>query len=41
LPPAGWKIPFFFINILHTMQNIYEKDKNNPMLPQAILPFTG
>jgi hypothetical protein len=40
-PPAGWKIPFFFIKMLHAVQHFYEKDKKNTMLPQAILPFTG
>jgi hypothetical protein len=40
-PPVGWKIPFFFIKILHAVQNFYEKEKKSTMLPQAILPFTG
>jgi len=40
-PPAGRKIPFFFTNMLHKVQHVCEKDKNSPMLPQAILPFTG
>jgi hypothetical protein len=40
-PPAGRKIPCFFRNILHTTQNVSEKDKKRTMLPQAILMFTG
>jgi hypothetical protein len=41
LPPAGWKIPFFFTKMLHRVQHFCEKDKMCTMLPQAILPFTG
>jgi hypothetical protein len=40
-PPAGRKIPFFFTKMLHNVQHFCEKEKKCPMLPQAILPFTG
>jgi len=37
----GGKSQIFFTKILHFVQNFCEKDKKCPMLPQAILPFTG
>jgi hypothetical protein len=40
-PPAGWNGTFFFIKILHAMQNFYEKDKKSTMLPQAVYVSSG
>jgi hypothetical protein len=40
-PPAGRKISFFFIKILHCVQNFYEKDKTSTMLPQAVCVSSG
>jgi hypothetical protein len=35
-PPAGWKIPFFFIKNLHKVQIFYEKEKRVPCCRRRI-----
>jgi len=40
-PPAGWKIPGFFIKMLHCVQHFYEKAKTSTMLPQADYTVIG